>query len=65
MMKLKKKINKYEVLDWLRIIFCIVVLIVAVVCIVIKFWVIYEYADTPISEVPTWAWFWLQNGGGK
>lgn len=65
MMKLKKKINKYEVLDWLRIIFCIVILIVAVVCIVIKFWVIYEYADTPISEVPTWAWFWLQNGGGK
>ena len=58
-----KKIDKDDLIDWLRLIFCILCLIVAVVCIVIKFWVIYEYADTPISEVPTWAWFWLQNGG--
>ena len=57
-----KKITKDKVVDWLRIIFCILALIVFILCIVIKFWVIYEYSDTPISEVPTWAWFWL---GGK
>lgn len=58
-----KKINKNDLIDWLRIILCIICLIIAVVCLVIKIWVIYEYADTPISEVPSWAWFWLQNGG--
>ena len=57
-----KKIDKNKIMDWLRIIFCILALIVFILCIVIKFWVIYEYNDTPISEVPTWAWFWL---GGK
>ena len=57
-----KKITKDKIMDWLRIIFCILALIVFVLCIVIKFWVIYEYNDTPISEVPTWAWYWL---GGK
>lgn len=56
------KITKDKVVDWLRIIFCILALIVFVLCIVIKFWVIYEYANTPVSEVPAWAWFWL---GGK
>lgn len=57
-----KKITKNKIMDWLRIIFCILALIVFILCIVIKFWVIYEYNDTPISEVPTWAWYWL---GGK
>lgn len=41
----------------------ILAIILLVVCMIIKFYVIYEYADTPISEVPAWAWWWL--GGSK
>ena len=41
----------------------ILALVALVVCMIIKFYVIYEYADTPIAEVPAWAWWWL--GGRK
>ena len=40
----------------------ILALVALVFCVIIKFYVIYEYADTPIAEVPAWAWWWL---GGR
>lgn len=42
------------------IIICIIALIV--LCI-LKVWVITEYGDMPITEVPSWAIPWLSGGG--
>ena len=36
-----------------------------ILCIAIKIWVIMEYGDLPISEVPTWAIPWIMNGSGR
>lgn len=39
--------------------FIILMIIFILTCMIIKTWVIMEYSNTPISEVPTWAWLWL------
>ena len=44
----------------LQIILTIAALAVLVFCIAMKFYCIYEFSDVPISETPTWAWFWLK-----
>ena len=51
--------------DWEMIggiVFIILVLAVLIVCAVLYFWVLSEYGDTPISEVPSWAIPWLMLG---
>lgn len=56
---MKKKI------DWdvvLYVSFMIFVAIAIIVCVVLKIWVIVEYGDMPITEVPSWAIPWLTNG---
>ena len=53
-------------LDWDLILGCILIVICVVaviVCIILKIWVICEYGDMPITEVPSWAIPWLTNGG--
>jgi len=57
-MKKKKKI------DWdvvLYISFMIFIALAVLVCTVLKIWVIAEYGDMPITEVPSWAIPWLTN----
>lgn len=57
-MKKKKKI------DWdvvLYVSFIIFVALAIIVCVVLKIWVIVEYGDMPITEVPSWAIPWLTN----
>ena len=57
---MKKKI------DWdvvLYVSFVIFVVLAIIVCVVLKIWVICEYGDMPITEVPSWAIPWLTNGG--
>ena len=40
---------------------CIILaLLLIVICMIVKGYVIYNYSETPISEVPSWAYFWLQ-----
>lgn len=56
----KKKIDWGVVLYTLLI---VIFLIVFIVCIVLKIWVLIEYGDMPITEVPSWAIPWLTNGG--
>ena len=55
MMK-KKKIDWGVVLYTLLV---VIFLIVFIVCIVLKIWVLIEYGDMPITEVPSWAIPWL------
>lgn len=55
-----KKIKKKDICELLSKICIVIALVIIVVCMVIKGYVIYKYSETPISEVPTWAWFWLQ-----
>ena len=52
--------------DWsliLWITFIVIFAVAIVVCIILKIWVICEYGDMPITEVPSWAIPWLTNGG--
>ena len=52
-------------IDWdvvLYVSFIIFVAIAIIVCVVLKIWVIVEYGDMPITEVPSWAIPWLTNG---
>lgn len=55
-----KKIKKKDIFELLNKICIVIALMIIVACMVIKGYVIYKYSETPISEVPTWAWFWLQ-----
>lgn len=61
-MKNKMK-NKF---DWNKILHVLLVIICAVILglmAFLKVWVIIEYGDMPISEVPSWAIPWLTNFG--
>lgn len=56
---------KKNKIDWdvvLYISFMVLFLLAIIVCIVIKIWVLVEYGDIPITEVPSWAIPWLTNG---
>ena len=56
---MKKKI------DWDVVLYASLMIIIAlaiIVCVVLKIWVICEYGDMPITEVPSWAIPWLTNG---
>ena len=51
-------------IDWQlvgTIAFIVVTILILAIVVVLKVWVICEYGDTPISEVPTWAIPWLTN----
>ena len=57
---------KKKKIDWdvvLYISLMVIILIAVIVCIVLKIWVLIEYGDMPITEVPSWAIPWLTNGG--
>ena len=56
---------KKKKIDWdvvLYISLCVIALIAVIVCVVLKIWVLIEYGDMPITEVPSWAIPWLTNG---
>ena len=56
---------KKKKIDWdvvLYIGFIVLFIIAIIVCIVLKIWVLKEYGDMPITEVPSWAIPWLTNG---
>lgn len=55
----KKKIN-WDIVLYTSL--CVIALIAVIVCIVLKIWVLIEYGDMPITEVPSWAIPWLTNG---
>lgn len=59
---MKKKIN-WQLALYIALI--AIGLTVIILYIAIKIWVIMEYGDLPISEVPTWAIPWIMNGGGR
>ena len=42
-------------------ILAILSIIVLVICMAIKIWVVCEYGDKPITEVPSWTIVWLDN----
>lgn len=51
--------------DWdvvLYVAFIIGFCLLIITAIILKFWVIVEYGDMPITEVPSWAVPWLTNG---
>ena len=52
--------------DWEKILqILIVITFVAILGLMVflKVWVVINYGDMPISEVPSWAIPWLTNGG--
>ena len=56
---------KKNKIDWdvvLYVSFMIFVALAIIVCVVLKIWVIVEYGDMPITEVPSWAIPWLSIG---
>ena len=56
---------KKKKIDWDVVLYtslCVIALIAVIVCIVLKIWVLIEYGDMPITEVPSWAIPWLTNG---
>ena len=50
---------KDKIIGCLFIAGIIALLIAMVVCIIIELWVVSEYGDMPITEVPSWAIPWL------
>jgi hypothetical protein len=51
--------------DWsliLWITFIVICAVAIVVCIILRIWVINEYGDMPITEVPSWAIPWITDG---
>lgn len=54
---------KNKKIDWQlvgTIAFIVVTILILVIVVVLKVWVFCEYADTPISEVPSWVIPWLE-----
>ncbi len=52
-------------IDWGAVLYIglmVLFIIAIIVCIVLKIWVIVEYGDMPITDVPSWAIPWLTNG---
>lgn len=50
-------------IDWetlSSIVFVIFVIAVILICLFLKIWVIVNYGDMPITEVPSWAIRWLR-----
>lgn len=33
--------------------------------IIIHIYVLVKYGNTPVSEMPTWVWWWLNGGNGR
>ena len=53
-------------IDWQLvgvIAFLIIFAVIMVIVVILKTWVICEYGDMPITEVPAWAIPWLTGGG--
>ena len=53
-MKLKDKIVKC-----LYIAGILALLAIMIICVILKIWVVVEYGDLPITEVPSWAIPWM------
>ena len=54
---------KKKKIDWdfvLYISLIVIILLAVIVCVVLKIWVLIEYGDMPITEVPSWAIPWLK-----
>ena len=52
--------------DWEKILqILIVIIFIAILGLMVflKVWVVINYGDMPITEVPSWAIPWLTNGG--
>ena len=49
----------------LCVIIILLPLILLVLYFVVYFYALFKYGGRPISEIPTWAWWLLQNRGGK
>lgn len=49
----------------LYLIIVLLPLILLVLYLIVYFYALFEYGGRPISEIPTWAWWLLQNRGGK
>ena len=56
---------KKKKIDWqlVRVIaFLIIFAVIMAIVVILKVWVICEYGDMPITEVPAWAIPWLTGG---
>lgn len=53
--------NKWSKQDIFGMGIIIFFLVITLFCLGIKIYVIVKYAATPIAQVPTWAYIWLQN----
>ena len=52
--------------DWEKILQILIVITFTVILglmVFLKVWVVINYGDMPITEVPSWAIPWLTNGG--
>ncbi len=57
---------KKKKIDWQLvgvIAFLIIFAVIMVIAVILKVWVLCEYGDMPITEVPAWAIPWLTGGG--
>lgn len=58
-----------KIKEFLTTTLCLIIvllpLILLVLYFIVYFYALFEYGGRPISEIPTWAWWLLQNRGGK
>ena len=59
------RLNKQDIYSivWIGIMILMVILVVAFV--ILRTWVFFTYGDTPVTELPAWVWWLMQDGGNK
>ena len=55
--------NKFSWEDVLKILIVITFVTILGLMVFLKVWVVINYGDMPITEVPSWTIPWLSNGG--
>lgn len=50
---------KDKLLKFLPIIVCVIMIVLLIGVIFLRLWVLYEYGDTPLNEIPAWAYLLL------
>lgn len=50
---------KEKLLKILPIIICVIMIALLIAVLFLRLWVFYEYGDTPLNELPTWAYLIL------
>lgn len=62
---MKKNIDGDLIMGYIWLGLMILVIVAAIAFGIFRTWVFFNYGDTPVTELPAWAWWLMQSGGGR